>query len=111
MKALRIALIIATCLLDAPSEAARRVTASELGDRWPLTVDEGEIDCIRGPEIAGRWKDAVVFRSDGKTYALNGPAKQRGHLVIDPIWKTDPAKPQLRANMTTLIYLALQECR
>jgi hypothetical protein len=97
-----------------PSEARRRVTASELGDGWPLTVREGEIDCIPGPQVRDMRVDAVVFRAGGKTYALNGAARQRakerGYAAIEPIWRPDPKMPQLRVSITSLIALALKEC-
>ena len=110
MKRLAIPLILATCFLGATSEAARLVNATDLGDRWPFTVAEGEIDCIRGPEVSGKRVNAAVFRSAGTTYALNGAAKQRGYLEIDPIWRADPARPHLRVNLTPLILLALRQC-
>ena len=93
---------ILLALSDAPpADAVRRVTAAELGDRWPLTVREGEVDCI------GK---AAVFRSGQKAYALNGAAKSRGYLPIEPIWKTDPTVPGLRINIGPLIDLALKQC-
>lgn len=100
-------------LTDATGDAdGRRVTAAELGDRWPLTVREGKIACIPGPVVPGiRRVDAVVLHSRGKTYALNGAAKSRGYLPIEPIWKNDPAIPGLRINIGPLIDLALKECR
>jgi hypothetical protein len=111
MKRLGVPVIVATCLFAATSEAGRPVNATDFGDRWPFTVEAGEIACIRGPEAAGRRHDAALFRASGKTYALNGAAKQLGHLEIDPIWKADPARPQRRVSMAPLIYLALSECR
>jgi hypothetical protein len=110
VRRLVIALILVTALVDATAEAARAVTASDFGDRWPFTVTEGELDCIRGREESGRRRDAIVFRSGGKTYALNGPAERRGDLSIDPIWRADPANPQRRVNLAPLLYLAVSEC-
>jgi Protein of unknown function (DUF2511) len=110
MKRLVLPLIFVTALVPATAEAARRVTASEFGDRWPFTVAEGEIDCIRGPEESGRRLDAIVFRSGGKTYGLNGAAERRGDLRINPIWRADPAKPERRVNLAPLLYLGAREC-
>ena len=110
MNRLVIPLIFVTALVNATAEAARHVTASEFGDRWPFTVAEGEIDCIRGREESGRRLDAIVFRSGGKTYALNGPAERRGDPPINPIWRADPANPQRRVNLAPLLYLAVKEC-
>ncbi len=61
----------------------RKVSKAEFGDKWPLTVDEGEIEC----------RDTYfrLFHHGGRTYALNGLAKDRakehGWLEIKPIWK------------------------
>ena len=69
-----------------PANANRRkVTKEEFGDKWPLTVDEGEIECIqKSPRISIR-----LFHHGGKTYALNGIAQSLGYPPIDPIWKND----------------------
>ena len=56
-----------------------RVTQEQFGDRWPLTVDAGEIECIDG--------FLLVFHYEDATYALNGAAISRGYPEIDPIWK------------------------
>jgi hypothetical protein len=115
MKHVATSLLFMTCLLAAISEAARetarRIEASELGARWPLTVREGEIACIRGPRVSGGRADVVVFRSGGIAYALNRAAKRQGHPRIDPITKPDPAQPHRGLDMTPLIYLALRECQ
>lgn len=64
----------------------RKVSKTELGDGWPLTVDEGEIEC----------RDNLfrLFHHGGKTYALNGiaksHAKKNGWLEIQAIWKDNP---------------------
>ena len=83
--------------------SGRRVSAAELGDRWPLTVAEGYVDCV-APK-------AAVFRTDGVTYALNGVAKSRGYGEIEPIWRADPRIPKMRIGIGPLLDLALQQCR
>jgi hypothetical protein len=110
MKRLLIPLILVTAIVNAPAEAARRVTASELGDRWPFTVTDGEIDCIPGRDELDRRHDALVFRAGGTTYALNRAAERRGDPPINPIWRADPAKPQRRVNLAPLLYLAVEQC-
>ena len=42
------------------------MTAADLGDQWPLTVDKINLDCSRG---------AVYFDAGGTYYTLNGTAK------------------------------------
>jgi len=49
-------------LISSCAELGRQVTRKELGDRWPLSVDSGHVDCDQG---------ALVFRYDGSSYALN----------------------------------------
>ena len=81
------------------------MTRQELGDRWPLTVDSGHVDCESG---------ALVFRHDGTTYALNGTALGKGHPGIDPIWNNEDRalnhRP-LKVDLTPLVDLARQQCR
>ena len=53
------------------------VQASSYGERWPLTVSEGLLECEAG---------AVLFTSGGTTYAVNGTARGRKRWPdIDPL--------------------------
>ncbi|WPD17984.1 DUF2511 domain-containing protein [Thermaerobacter composti] len=54
-----------------------RISAEDLGEEWPLTVDSGYLRCDQ---------QAVIFHHDGVDYAVNGTAKSRGLPPIDPIW-------------------------
>jgi len=72
---------------DAPRARAeakvpfRHVTHSEIGDRWPFTVDEGTLFCD--------YPSAVGFRApDGKNYGLNGFGLSRFGKP-DAIWARD----------------------
>ena len=68
-------------------------------------VESGNVDCDH---------EALIFRHDGKTYALNITALGKGHLGIDPIWKTEAdlrATRPLKVDLTPLIDLARQECK
>ena len=66
------------------SEEPKGVTlsASDLGDRWLLTVTEGTLRCEHGT--------AVVFEAGGSTYALNGTAmgvaERYGYEDVAAIW-------------------------
>ena len=64
-------LLVALCLFSSYAESGRRVTQQELGDRWPLRVESGYLDCDHG---------ALLFRHDGTSYALN----MTGNLAV---WK------------------------
>lgn len=61
--------------------AGVKITRGEYGEAWPFTIEKGYLDCKRG--------SAVVFRADGITYALNGPALQR-YESINTIVRDDP---------------------
>lgn len=67
----------------APSGPPRGyISSAELGDKWPLTVEEGVLACDRS---------AVTFRTnEGQVYALNGLAMSRGFLEITPIQRVAP---------------------
>lgn len=71
------------------------VSRSEFGNRWPLTVDSGEIECIDG--------FVLVFHHGGKTYQLNGAATARGYPAINPIWRDDPSIPGTKISIAPLI--------
>lgn len=58
----------------------RRVHKHDFGEDWPLTVRCG---IIRNEE------GALVFRSSGIDFALNGIAQIMGYSEINSIWKSD----------------------
>jgi hypothetical protein len=98
-------LLVALCSFTACAESGRQVTRQELGDRWPLTVDSGHVDCESG---------ALIFRYHGTSYALNMIALGKGHQGIEPIWKSAAGSPNqrpLKLDLTPLIDLARQQCR
>jgi hypothetical protein len=86
-----------------------RITKAEYGDTWPFSVDEGILRC-EGIEGTG----AVTFEAQGKTYALNGIAReQKAFLEVDPIWLPDPEAPaefNLKMNLGPIIDRGLQLC-
>lgn len=84
----------------------RFISREELGDKWPLTVDSGEIECRPGT--------VIVFHSGGKTYAVNGGAISRNQWPrIDAIWASanDPLVPQLKKNMGPIIDAGRDLCK
>lgn len=80
-----------------------RVTRAEHGERWPLTVEEGEVECLPG--------GVFVFHHGGKTYALNGMAEGKGYADIRPIWRDDPTQPGLKISIGPLISAANSACK
>jgi hypothetical protein len=87
-------LLLALCLFSSCAESGRQVTRQELGNRWPLIVESGHVDCVSG---------ALVFRHDGTTYALNGTALSKGYPGIDPIWKDEARALNHRPLKGTLL--------
>ena len=105
------ALVAAAFVVSCRGPSGRKVTAEELGDRWPLTVTEGVVDCVRRVfHLGSQPVDAAIFRSGGKVYALGGMAQGQGYEEIDPIWKDNPNPNIPKMNIGPLIDLALEQC-
>lgn len=98
-------------LLGATSLAAaagdRVVTSADLGDKWPLTIDSGTLQCR--PFMGSL--QILTIRADGKTWAVNGTATGQGFPEIDPIWKGNPEISGARINIGPLIDLAKSLCQ
>ncbi len=92
---------------DGASEKPKgQVSRSELGEEWPLTVDEGVLACD-GKDGTG----SATFTSGGTKYALNGLAKGKGDGIdIDPIWAPNPEVSGLKKDISPLIDRALALC-
>lgn len=70
----------------------RKISKSDLKDKWPLTVNEGTIKCVEyeiegiNPELS----QGVLIEVKGIDYALNGTAKtwseKYGYSNIEEIW-------------------------
>lgn len=83
------------------------VSKALLGDKWPLSIDEGTIVCDR---------TAILLRApDGHLYAVNGIARaQVGHLGwldIRAITLPDPKIQGLIMNVQPLVDVGLALCR
>ncbi len=74
----------ADAIPDVSAQQQRTIWRSELKWLWPLSVGTGVIGCDQG---------AVIFRSAGKSYALNDAASARGFADIGPIWQARPSGP------------------
>lgn len=82
------------------------VTKSDMGAEWPLTVDEGTLQC-EGSGGVGQ----VTIEVDGTTYAVNGSAKgNEANEAIDPIW-ADGTTPGLKKDIGPLIQEGLRLCK
>jgi hypothetical protein len=63
-----------------------RLSASDFGDEWPLTVDSGDVACVGGRFV-------IFVAADGRTYAINGAARARGKwadIAESAIWRDNP---------------------
>lgn len=114
MKKLLICAVLAAVCSTAAQAKDKPVKQGEFGDAWPFTVASGSVACERG---AG-----AIFKTNGKTYALNGMAKSMGFQELTPIWRINPAlkaypmtgkngeKIYARVSLTEMIDLALSQC-
>lgn len=88
------------------SRRRKRDSISELGDTWPLTVDNGTIGCTSiGGASAPYFVDPF-----GNRYGLSGHATTHMKLKeIDPIWKVN-ADGWGKINISPLREAALKLC-
>jgi hypothetical protein len=79
-------LALVTLLASTAFGATRAISQSELKEKWPLTVSDGQIECRTG--------QVLLFRHKTLAYTLNGTARMKLPRVppIDAIWKPDPKK-------------------
>lgn len=95
------ALLVLAALFSSPSREV--ITKAEYGDRWPLTVDRGSVECVG--------VGAVLFHATGETFAVNGLAlSAASYPPIDPIWRDDPSNPGLKINLSPIIDRGLALC-
>ena len=88
------------------------ISHAEMGDKWPFTVETGELRCDR---------DRVTFITGGVTYALNGTARTQVSNTkdifeisqVDPIFVRTPENPvtRLRKSIRRNIVKTMAECR
>lgn len=79
----------------------RLVTSGEFGSEWPLSVDQGTITCE-----TGAW---VFTTPDGRRFAMNGVAIERGLTEIDEIALTGKTDDTVK-NLFPLRQLAKELC-
>lgn len=93
--------------VQVPDDAQSRpglVTKTDLGDKWPLTVEYGFLSCTN-KEAGGMALELAVFTApDGTEYALNGSAKAHTDAQdIEPIWANSPNSPGTRVDIGPLL--------
>lgn len=77
-------------IVEVPSDQQRTITRSDLSGPWPFTVGSGTLGCK---------SEAVMFRTDGRTYAINDAATVAGFAPVEPIrvvqsqgWPSNPLR-------------------
>ncbi|MFE4835185.1 DUF2511 domain-containing protein [Arthrobacter sp. NPDC056691] len=87
------------------------LVSTDFGNKWPLTVPYVTAHC-QAMTVDGRHLKAVfVDAPGGKTYALNGTAKDHSsHPDIDPIWAPHSGVSGLKVDISPVIDAALALC-
>lgn len=86
------------------------ISKSMFGDKWPLSVEDGVVQC--------RYGSHVVFVAGGKVYAVNGIASgamkagKEDYVDIREIWVDDarPGHEGLKISITPVIDAGLKLC-
>ena len=74
------------------------VRQSDYGKDWPFSVEWGRLYNDNG---------AAVFEiENGKQYALNGVATQRGFASINSVWRDNPNLPGTKIPISYMILVA-----
>jgi Protein of unknown function (DUF2511) len=83
---------------------SRLLRKSDFGDEWPLSVEQGVVECRDGA--------AVLFHAGGKTYPVNGTAKgwYKELPSIEEIWLENPSLPGTRINISPIIEAGRKLC-
>lgn len=109
MKRLPTLALAAVCALSAcggGTTNSKEISASDLGESWPLTVSGGTLHC-EGSDGMG----AVTIEVEGTTYALNGVAESQGAgVAIDPIWAPNPEIDGAKKSISVLVDEGLALC-
>ena len=82
------------------------VSKAKFGKRWPFKVKPGVLRCDGSGGVG-----AVTFSANGKSYALNGIAKQQGAPPVDPIWRNNPSIPGTKVDIGPMIERGLKLCK
>ena len=83
------------------------ISATMLGDKWPLTITDGVLGCVE-PSL-------VTLRSGNTVYAVNGSAKgwaktNGGWVPLDTVIKPDPKIQGLIMSTQPLVDAGLALC-
>lgn len=96
-----LALIVMQFISSCGASNSLKVKSSDFGDKWMLTVNEGELKCEGG---------AISFTANGTAYAVNGTAKAKGYGDISSIWQAG-TPPIPKKDISPLIDKGLTLCK
>ena len=86
-----------------PNSTSMEVSREMYGRRWPMKVESGLLECLPGR--------AVVFHTNGKTYAVNDIAVSRDQGEnIRPIWRDNTNMPGTKV-LLILVDEGLELCK
>lgn len=94
-----------------PNTTGEFISLEEYGRKWPLTIQQGHLNC-RSRTIARYEKKDVTITLDGKTWALNGSARGSGDfLPLEDIWRDNPEIEGAKMSVGDIIGRGLRLCR
>lgn len=85
---LAVTLLAMGCTADAEEPRDNVITRADLGEKWPLTVDEVELGCEDDMPY--------IIAPDGTKYALTGYGYTHGDDLVEldadnPLWADNPS--------------------
>jgi hypothetical protein len=101
-----VSMAVTIMILSGCSSSEKRVSDSDFGDEWPFTVDNGTVECLGDPYV-------IIFRSNGRTYALNDAARATEQYEdISVIVRTDDNYPggQVKMDLSIIEFEGLKLC-
>lgn len=83
------------------------IAKAQFGDKWIFKIDEGLLEC-RGENSIGE----IVLTSGGKTYAINGVAKQSGkYAPTEEILLDNSKAAAMKNDLSPFINEGLKMCK
>lgn len=88
---------------NTPEYKTMEVTAEQLGDKWPLTVDKGTLHCEPPTRI-------VFTAPDGQKYGVNGSAQNDYMTIIEITKYTENMGQKFKLDPSILIEEGMKLC-
>lgn len=81
------------------------VSESTFSGKWPFVTTEGTVKCTK---LHGR--AVVTFVTTAGEFAVNGIARSRGFMDVDPIWLDSEDIPGAKISMRDMLNYGLTLC-